>query len=166
MNEAGVTFQGWVGTDVVHRETGQGAVANFRVGVTPRIRRRTGDWVDGTTSWFSVTCWRGLADNVRDSVRKGDPVVVHGRLRTDVWERADGQSSTTYVVEASHVGHDLARGTSTFSRSTVAARPDDDETDAAVKEIVHDQVEDLPQLDGEGRRRDGLDASSGDHRVA
>ncbi len=36
MNEAFVTFQGWVGNDVVHRETAQGNVANFRVGSTPR----------------------------------------------------------------------------------------------------------------------------------
>lgn len=153
MNEAGVTFQGWVGTDVVHRETGAGHVANFRVGVTPRIKRR-GDWVDGTTSWFSVTCWRALADHVRDSVRKGDPVVVHGRLRTDVWERADGQSSVTYVVEATSVGHDLTRGTSTFVRSTVTPRADEEEVDATMKEMLHDSVADLPQLDGEGRLRD------------
>jgi single-strand DNA-binding protein len=95
MNEATVTFQGWVGNEVVHRETTQGNVANLRVGSTPRIRRRNGDWVDGPTSWFSVTCWRTLADHVRDSVRKGEPVLVHGRLRTDVWEREDGQSSVT-----------------------------------------------------------------------
>jgi len=62
MNEAFVTFQGWVGNEVVHRETPQGNVANLRVGSTPRIRRRNGEWVDGQTSWFSVTCWRGLAD--------------------------------------------------------------------------------------------------------
>ena len=73
MNEASVTFQGWVGNDVVHRETAQGNVANLRVGSTPRIRKRNGDWVDGPTSWFSVTCWRTLADNVRDSVHKGEP---------------------------------------------------------------------------------------------
>jgi hypothetical protein len=42
MNEAFVTFQGWVGNEVVHRETPQGTVANLRVGSTPRIRRRNG----------------------------------------------------------------------------------------------------------------------------
>ena len=154
MNDAVVTFQGWVGTDVTHRETQQGHVANFRVGVTPRIRRRTGDWVDGQTSWFSVACWRALADNVRDSVRKGDPVVVHGRLRTDVWERGDGQSSTTYVVEALHVGHDLTRGTTRFERSAVPARPEDDEADSVVKELIHEGPTVLPQLDTEGRPRE------------
>jgi single-strand DNA-binding protein len=157
MNEAFVTFQGWVGNDVAHRETGQGNVANFRVGTTPRIRKRNGDWVDGPTSWFSVTCWRALADHVRDSVRKGEPVLVHGRLRTDVWEREDGQSSVTYVVEAAFVGHDLNRGTSVFARASRAERVDtEDEADSAVKELIHGGDVDLPQLDSFGQQRGPL----------
>ena len=154
MNEALVTFQGWVGNDVVHRETPKGNVANFRVGSTPRIRRGDGSWVDGRTSWFSVSCWRGLADNVRDSVRKGEPVLVHGRLRTDVWEREDGQSSTTYVVEATYVGHDLSRGTTSFAKSSRPERGDlEDDGDPAVKELLHGEPGELPQLDSQGRER-------------
>jgi single-strand DNA-binding protein len=155
MNETFVTFQGWVGNEVVHRETPQGNVANLRVGSTPRIRKRSGEWVDGQTSWFSVTCWRGLADNVRDSIRKGDPVFVHGRLRTDVWEREDGQTSVTYVVDATTVGHDLTRGTASFLRSTRPERVDtEEETNAVLKEVLHDQPGDLPQLDNLGRQRE------------
>ena len=166
MNEALVTFQGWVGNDVLHRETAQGNVANFRVGTTPRIRKRNGDWVDGSTSWFSVTCWRSLADHVRDSVRKGEPVLVHGRLRTDVWQREDGQSSVTYVVEATYLGHDLTRGTAVFVK---AARPDrvdgEEETDQAMKELLHEPGVELPQLDSFGRQREPS-ASASAARVA
>jgi single-strand DNA-binding protein len=155
MNEAFVTFQGWVGNDVVHRVTAQGNVANLRVGTTPRIRKRNGDWVDGPTSWFSVTCWRTLADHVRDSVRKGDPVLVHGRLRTDVWEREGGQSSVTYVVEATHLGHDLTRGTAVFVKAVRPERPEvEDEADTTVKEIIHESAFDLPQLDSSGEQRE------------
>ncbi|HEX5562506.1 MAG TPA: single-stranded DNA-binding protein [Nocardioidaceae bacterium] len=154
MNEASVTFQGWVGNDIVHRDTARGSVAHFRVGSTPRIRKSTGEWVDGPTSWFSVTCWRALADHVRDSLHKGEPVLVHGRLRTDVWERADGQSSVTYVVEATYVGHDLSRGTASFVR---VARPErgetEDEAEQVLRELVHDAPGDLPQLDSLGQRR-------------
>jgi single-strand DNA-binding protein len=160
MNEAFVTFQGWVGNDIVHRETTQGNVANFRVGSTPRIRKRNGDWVDGPTSWFSVTCWRALADHVRDSLRKGEPVLVHGRLRADVWEREDGQSSVTYVVEATYVGHDLTRGTSVFVKAARAERIEDDETESTVKELIHDTEVDLPQLDSWGQQREPADGSS------
>jgi single-strand DNA-binding protein len=154
MNEPYVTFQGWVGGDVVYRETREGNVANFRVGSTPRLRKRNGDWVDGLTSWFSVSAWRGLAENVRDSVRKGDPVIVHGRLRTDVWKREDGELSTTYVVEAQFVGHDLSRGTSAFLRTVKPDRAEpDEETDHELKAFLHAQTDDLPQLDSSGNER-------------
>jgi single-strand DNA-binding protein len=152
MNEALVTFQGWVGSDVVHRLTNKGSVANFRVGSTPRIRRTDGQWVDGPTSWFSVSCWRSLADHVRDSLRKGEPVLVHGRLRTDVWERGDGQTSVTPVVEALHVGHDLSRGVAVFTKAPRAERPEvEDDTDPVVKEMIHQGSTETPQLDSWGQ---------------
>jgi single-strand DNA-binding protein len=125
------------------------------VGSTPRFRKRsTGDWVDGPTSWFSVTCWRALADHVRDSVRKGDPVLVHGRLRADVWKREDGQSSVSYVVDATYVGHDLSRGTATFVRMARPERAEaEDETEQVLRELVHEEPGELPQLDSLGQRR-------------
>ena len=155
MNEALVTFQGWVGNDVVFRLTDKGPVANFRVGSTPRIRRKDGGWIDGQTSWFSVSCWRGLAEHVRDSVRKGEPVLVHGRLRTDVWEREDGHTSVSYVVEATYVGHDLSRGTAVFAKASRPERVETEEdADPVVKEIIHDTSFETPQLDSFGRRKD------------
>ncbi len=166
MNEAFVTFQGWVGNEIVHRDTGQGSVVNFRVGSTPRIRKRSGDWVDGPTSWFSVACWRTLADHVRDSVRKGDPVIVHGRLRTDVWQREDGQSSVTHVVEASYVGHDLTRGTTTFLKAARSEQTSGTEDEQVVKELIHAAPDDLPQLDSLGERRLEPEGERSPSRVA
>jgi single-strand DNA-binding protein len=156
MNEPFVTLQGWVGNDVVFRTTKQGNVANFRIGCTPRIRRNDGEWTDGQTSWFSVSCWRALAENVRDSVKKGQPVLVHGRLQADIWKREDGQTSVIYVVVAQHVGHDLTRGTSAFLRTTRTDRGDvDDDGDPDVKAVLHGLPEDLPQLDGFGNEVGG-----------
>ena len=118
MNESYVTLQGWVGGDVDVREVGETTVASFRVGSTPRYHR-AGTWVNGETSWYTVNCWRGLAANVRESVRRGDAVVVHGRVRVDVWKRDDdAPSSTSWVVDATFVGHDLTKGTSAFSKAT------------------------------------------------
>lgn len=113
MQETFVTFHGWVGSEVRHRLVRETSVASFRVGVTPRIRK-DGDWVDGETAWYSVTAWRTLADHVRRSVRKGDPVIVHGRLRTETWTPEGGTPSTTLLVDATLVGHDLNRGLSHF----------------------------------------------------
>jgi single-strand DNA-binding protein len=66
-------------------------------------------WVDGQTSWYTVHAWRTLGNNVAASVHKGDAVVVHGRVRVDVWEREGQPPSVTHVVEASFVGTTSAR---------------------------------------------------------
>jgi single-strand DNA-binding protein len=113
MNDTHVTFHGWAGSDVRHRTARDVSVATVRVGVTPRLKR-DGEWVDGETAWYTVTAWRTLADHLRDSVRKGDPIIVHGRLRTETWEPEQGGSTTTLQVDATLIGHDLTRGISHF----------------------------------------------------
>ena len=125
MNETFVTFHGWVG-GVRHRVHKDVSVATIRVGVTPRLKR-DGEWVDGETAWYSVTAWRTLADHVHESVRKGDAVIVHGRLRTETWTPDEGAPSTTLHVEASLIGHDLTRGKSHFFRPPRVETPTDTE---------------------------------------
>src|SRR5688500_5791884 len=115
MNDTFVTFHGWAGSEVRHREAGDVNVATVRVGVTPRLKKN-GEWGDGETTWYSVTAWRTLAVHLRDSVRKGDPVIVHGRLRTESWQAEDGGTNTTLQVDASLIGHDLNRGITHFMR--------------------------------------------------
>ena len=102
MNETQITFSGWVGTDVTVSETRSGPVATFRVGSTPR-RLVGGVWQDLPTNWFTVKAWRGLAENVAASVRRGDAVVVTGRFTADVWER-EGERSVRSTVVATSIG--------------------------------------------------------------
>lgn len=117
MNETLVTLQGWLGTDVTLRQAGESPMASFRVACTPRrYQKKTDKWVDGDTQWFSVVAWRTLAEHCDRSLRRGDPVVVHGRLNAQVWSNSAGMEVTSYDVEAVVVGHDLNRGTSTFAR--------------------------------------------------
>lgn len=116
MNDTYITFSGWVGTAPELRELPGGQqVASFRVASTPR-RLRDGQWEDGPTTWHQVKAWRRLAGHAAESLRTGDPVLVHGRLVADVWKKPDGSLSTQLVVVASSVGHDLNHGTSAFSK--------------------------------------------------
>ena len=118
MNESMVTFQGWVGADVRLRSAGGVPVASFRVACTPRRFNRTQqEWSDGPTQWFTVNTWRGLAEHCADSLRRGDPVVVHGRLGQSTWVNSEGVECTSVEVEASFVGHDLTRGRSSFVKT-------------------------------------------------
>jgi single-strand DNA-binding protein len=115
-----VTLQGWLGGDVRHRLAGDTPVADFRLAVTPRrFDRKTQDWVDDETQWFTVTAWRGLADHCRDSLRRGDPVLVAGRLSQRRYVNAANVEVTVLEVTATSVGHDLSLGTSQFRRSVV-----------------------------------------------
>ncbi|MBC7277786.1 single-stranded DNA-binding protein [Nocardioides sp.] len=118
MNEATITLRGNVGADPVVRSVGDVSVANFRMACTPRkLNRATGEWSDGVTQWFSVSAWRQLGENVGRSLRKGDAVVVHGRLTARSYVNKDGLEVNTFEVEANVVGHDLNRGLSSLSRN-------------------------------------------------
>jgi single-strand DNA-binding protein len=154
MSDTYVTLHGWVGSDVTYRNPNDVSVVNFRVASTPRLKKG-GEWMDGDTTWYSVTAWRHLAENIRDSVRKGDAVVVHGKLRTDLWEREDGQTTSSLRIEASLVGHDLTRGSSTFLRSQRPARPDTSEVEQDVEATIRQQeMEGSPSVDSWGNQVD------------
>jgi single-strand DNA-binding protein len=109
--EAFVQMTGYVGGNVTMRNSSV-PIADFRLASTPRVLR-DGGWTDGPTTWITVKAFRGLAQNVATSLRRGDPVIVIGRLRTSTWER-DGQTYERLELDASTVGHDLRRGYTHF----------------------------------------------------
>ncbi|MFK8846749.1 single-stranded DNA-binding protein [Streptomyces sp. Ac-502] len=121
MYETMVTLVGNAATAVEHRLTTTGAsAARFRLATSARRwDKERGCWVDGDTSFYTVRAWRTLADHVAASVSRGEPLVVHGRMR--VWDRElpeekGGQRRVSVEVDAVAVGHDLSRGTSAFRR--------------------------------------------------
>jgi single-strand DNA-binding protein len=124
VNETLVTIIGNVVDNPRMRCTDKGTdVASFRIGSTARrLDKETNEWVDGSRLFVSVNCWRQLAVNVTDSLRRGDPVVVMGRLSTKEYEK-DGQKRFSVELEANTVGHDLARGTSDFRRNRTDLTP-------------------------------------------
>jgi single-strand DNA-binding protein len=123
MNESMVTFQGWLGGDVRTRSAGGAMVAWFRVASTPRRFNRSSEtWSDGPTQWYTVNAWRTLGEHCAASLRRGDPVVVLGRLSHSTWVNSEGVEVTSLEVDASFVGHDLNRGRSDFTKT--ARRPE------------------------------------------
>lgn len=124
-----VTLAGFVGTAPRLFTSGSGTdYTSFRVAHTQRYHDRArGEWVNGRTTWFTVKAWRGVARNVAASLRKGDPVVVAGRLSVDEWTGPEGPRMDL-VVEASALGPDLTRGEASF-RPTVRRRDEAVSTD-------------------------------------
>jgi len=92
-------------------------LAEIRMGHTPRrLNRETGEWVDGPTSYYDVKCWRRLALNVKGSLRKGDMILVKGKVYMREWVDDQQRKHVRMQVEAESVGHDLAYGWSHFNR--------------------------------------------------
>jgi single-strand DNA-binding protein len=118
MNDSSITVRGWLGGDVDLRKAGDVPVASFRLACTPRrFNPRTETWSESGTQWFTVTCWRALGENVANSLRRGDPVVVHGRLELRRYVNGNNVEVESLEIDAAAVGHDLARGTSLFTRT-------------------------------------------------
>ena len=125
MNETYVTVCGTVGTEP-RRVSGDGwVITNFRLAHTPRrYDRGQGGWADAETNWYGVKSFRALATPASLSLRKGDRVVVHGKLRVDEWRTTEGDLRTSVFIEAVTIGHDLVFGTSSFVRAGQADRPE------------------------------------------
>jgi len=122
-NEAHVILSGRVANDPQYRMVGN-SVPRLSMRVVWTTRRRdsaTGEWVDGNTSGVNVTCWRKLAENLNVCLRKGDPVLVRGKLEVRPYVARDGQSRTAVDVDAITVGHDLTRGVAHFLRVSAMA---------------------------------------------
>jgi single-strand DNA-binding protein len=112
------TIVGNVVEDPELRVTQNGiAVANLRVAVTQRIQQ-DGTWRDGETSYFKVNVWRGQAENLADSLAKGDRVMVTGRLRQRSWETPEGEKRSVAEIEADEVGASLKFATAKVERTT------------------------------------------------
>ena len=119
MSQGGyVTLVGFVAQDPNIRTTATGKLlTKVRVGTTPRYHdSATGQWRDAETSYYNVACWSRLADHVRASLHKGDPVIVKGRFRTSSFEDKNGQLRTSIEITADTVGHDLSRGPANYMR--------------------------------------------------
>lgn len=121
MNDTYVTICGNATADPLTRTTSKGEpMVKIRLASTPwRYDSDQRRYVDMPTNFVDVLAFRHLARHVQASVSKGDPLVVHGRLRVVPWER-DGRTGTNVEIEASTIGHDMNRGVAAFTRANQA----------------------------------------------
>jgi single-strand DNA-binding protein len=152
-----VTLCGYVAKEPMFRTLQSGAsFATFRMAFTERRRdRQTGEWSDGATTFLGVKCFRRLAENVAGSLRKGEPVMVSGRMYTHEYTSADGQKRSELQVDASSIGHDLNRGVAIFSRTRKAAGGTALQSAAAAAASA--DVEEAEGYGNDGAAPDGLD---------
>ena len=113
-----VTVVGNITRDPELRFTANGAaVASFGLAWNRRTTNRDGTPGDEQVSFFDVTCWRQLAENVSESLTKGTRVVVYGRLEQRSWETADGDRRSKVEIIADEVAPSLKWSTAEITRN-------------------------------------------------
>lgn len=113
-----VTLVGNCTRDPELRFTSSGqAVATFGLAVNRRWQnRQTNEWEE-QVSFFDVTCWQQMAENVAESITKGSRVVVTGRLDQRSWETQDGDKRSKVEVVADEIGPSLRYATAQVVRN-------------------------------------------------
>jgi len=111
LNEPQLTIMGNLTGDPELRYTPTGIpTASFSVAQNPRYRNTaTGEWEDGEPVFMRVQCWRDEAENVCQSLRRGDPVLVIGRVRQRTWTDNEDNPHRVTEVTADSVAVPLAR---------------------------------------------------------
>jgi single-strand DNA-binding protein len=129
-----VTVQGNLVADPDQRSTANGAtVVHFRVASSGRkFDKASGEFRDGDTMYIAVSCWRTLAGHVLASLRKGDSVLVHGRLLHRTYDDRQGNRRSVHEIDAIAVGPDLARCAADLRRVQRVAPADREVAAAAV----------------------------------
>jgi single-strand DNA-binding protein len=90
------------------------ALAQLGVAVNRRYMQNN-EWQE-ETSFFDVVCWRDLADNVSESISKGDRIIVTGRLEQRSWETQDGDKRSKVEIVADEVGPSLRWATARIEK--------------------------------------------------
>lgn len=104
--ETTITVVGNLTGDPELRFTPSGAaVANFTIASTPRtLNRQTQQWEDGDAMFLRCNIWRQAAENVTESLRRGDRVIAQGRLKQRSFETKEGEKRSVFELDVDDIG--------------------------------------------------------------
>ncbi len=113
-----VTVTGNITRDPELRFTSGGTpVATFGLACNRRWQNRQTNEFEEQVSFFDVTCWNSLAENVSESLFKGTRVIVNGRLEQRSWETQDGDRRSKIEIIADEVAPSLRWATADVQRN-------------------------------------------------
>lgn len=117
-NDTPLTIVGNLVEDPILRFTGQGAaVANLTIASTPRtFDKNANEWKDGETLFMRCSIWREAAENVAESLKKGQRVIASGRLVQRNWEQ-DGQKRSGVELQLEEIGPSLKYATAQVAKA-------------------------------------------------
>ena len=113
-----ITLVGNLTDDPELRFTPSGvAVATVRIAVNRRIRNnQTNEWEDKLDGYFNVNVWRDHAENVAESLSRGNRVLVTGRLTSRSYQDKEGQTRWVTEIEADEICPSLRWATAQITK--------------------------------------------------
>jgi single-strand DNA-binding protein len=75
----------------------------LRIACNERKKADNGTWSDGDTSYFDIVLWRGLAEAAADTFKKGQPILVVGKVRVSKYEDKNGVERTAVEITADEI---------------------------------------------------------------
>ena len=106
MADSTVTIVGNITRDPELRFTAGGkGIASFGLAVNRRWQQN-GEWQE-KVSFFNVTAWDTLGENIAASLTKGTRVIVTGRLEQREYETKEGEKRNVVEIVADEIGPSL-----------------------------------------------------------
>jgi single-strand DNA-binding protein len=119
MSNPTVTVVGRIGQDP--EAVGSNGL-RLRVATNDRVKNdTTGEWEDKNTSWWTVKAWRRLAEQSKDVLKKGQEVIIVGKVYEENWTDKDGIKRTSYEINAESIA------VTTFSLSKSSNTPSEEQ---------------------------------------
>ncbi|CAB0985368.1 single-stranded DNA-binding protein [Corynebacterium diphtheriae] len=115
---AHTTIVGNLGKDPELKQSQNGgkSYAKFSVSWSERQKDATGQYFDGPTVWIQCTAFGRMAENLANSLSKGDRVIISGNMRLEEWQSNQGVSQVmTMLVDS--IGPDLTFATAQVMRN-------------------------------------------------
>lgn len=86
------------------------ACVKFPVATSERYKNDKGEWESRNLTYWNVIAWDRMAENVTESLRKGDKVIVYGKAYTVSWEdKKTGEKRSRMEVTATEVAIGLSK---------------------------------------------------------
>lgn len=120
MPNPSITLVGRVGQDPV--AVGDNGL-RLRVVTNDRVKNEeTGKYEDSATSWWTVKVWGRFADQVRKTIKKGQEVIIVGKIYEDNWVDKSGNNRSTYEIKVSTNSDSIAVTTYSMHKEVSANR--------------------------------------------
>lgn len=106
-------------------------------GLAVNERRGKGAEATERANFFDVTAWRELGENIANYKKKGDPILIEGKLQYSTWDAQDGSKRSKVEVVADNVQF-LSRASDTEGGAPVGG---DQRSRAGARQSSRDDVD-------------------------